>query len=114
MKMRDEPVYRSAWTLGSGVGVFLAIVFGVASLASGGWWIVVGFVLLAIAVSVVVSVQRRNYREKVLVAEQKPVWERQRQRWSELFYCHRCDCVFYKGDEEGLPPEQMEALLERP
>jgi len=114
LKMWDEPAYKSAWTLGSGVGVFLAIVFCVASLASGGWWIVVGIALLAVAVSIVVYIVRRNDKQKVQVAQQKTAWERQRQRWAQLFYCHRCDCVFHKGDKEGVPPEQMSVLLQRP
>jgi heme exporter protein D len=78
------------------------------------WWMAVGIVLLALAVSIVVSIRRRNNKQRVQAAQQKPVWEKQRQRWAQLFYCHRCDRVFYKGDKEGLPPEQMSVLLERP
>jgi hypothetical protein len=41
------------------------------------------------------------------------LWERQRENYRNLLYCHRCDQVFYDGDAVGLPPERMHELLLR-
>ncbi len=38
-------------------------------------------------------------------------WQSARERWQRLYYCHRCDQVFFPGETLSTPASQMESLL---
>ncbi len=48
----------------------------------------------------------KEHKEKLM-----PEWAKARQKWLELYYCSRNDCVFNPDTSESVPPEKMSTLL---
>jgi hypothetical protein len=54
--------------------------------------------------------RRANERRRELKQQEQERWQHLAQQWELFCYCHRCDCVFFPGNEKAVPPEQLEQL----
>jgi hypothetical protein len=54
----------------------------------------------------IIEPPQKTYKEKL-----KPEWDEAIQKWSELYYCSRNDCVFDPITGKSVPPERISALI---
>ena len=111
LAMQNKPSASNLSFLGFGLAAFLFVV--VVSVFSAHEAVAGVVFLLVMGGLISLSVwrfkrDRRSWRNRL------QVWEHQQTNWRALFYCQRCDRVFYQGDPSGLPPERMSELLARP
>ena len=67
------------------------------------FWIV--FIVIAIAASI-------NFSQSTKKGEkERIIWKRELSNWTELYYCHRDDCVFDPRTNKHSSPEGMSRLL---
>ena len=48
----------------------------------------------------------KMYKDKL-----KPEWDKAKQKWPDLYYCYRNDCVFDPSTGKSVPPERKSELL---
>lgn len=95
-----RPLLRSAWGAGPVIGLIAVLIFGLAAMGSGNGDIIVGLVVLAGAVGLIISTNKRGKEYQDAYAREMPRWESAMRNWDQLYYCMRCDGIYYPGRPE--------------
>lgn len=53
----------------------------------------------------------RVSKERAWAEKETPHWQKLMAKWNSLYYCHRCDGVFFPGQSHLIPSVRMKDYL---
>jgi DNA-directed RNA polymerase subunit RPC12/RpoP len=117
-----QPKIESVWNCSGGLFLILMVIsiaYGGSGIAMNVWVIpsIGAFFLALLFLSLAIKYTRANNQQRKTREEELPTlmegWRKSMQKWEQLYYCLRDDCIFDPAENNAFSPDRLHEYLKQ-